>query len=49
LPACHTDGTQVVWVGKQQITFSDALAAVRRWVWSEWIFVSCGHRQAFAQ
>jgi hypothetical protein len=49
LPACHTDGIQIAWSGKHDVTFSDALAAVRRWVWSEWIFVSCGQREAFAQ
>jgi hypothetical protein len=49
LPPCHTRGTQVAWVGKQDITFSDALAAVRRWVWSEWIFVMGGHQEAFSQ
>jgi hypothetical protein len=49
LPAGHTHGTQIMWVGKQDVTFSDALAAVRRWVWSEWIFVMCGHQEAFAQ
>jgi hypothetical protein len=49
LPPCHTRGAQVAWVGKQDVTFSDALAAVRRWVWSEWIFVMCGHKEAFTQ
>jgi hypothetical protein len=49
LPACHTHGTQVAWVGKQAVTFSDALAAVRRWVWRDWIFVRCGHLEAFSQ
>jgi hypothetical protein len=49
LPACHTAGAQVAWVGKRNVTFSDALAAVRRWVWSEWIFVMGGRQEAFAQ
>jgi hypothetical protein len=49
LPARPTHGTQLAWVGKQDITFSDALAAVRRWVWSEWILVMGGHQEAFAQ
>jgi DDE superfamily endonuclease len=49
LPACHTHGTQIAWTGKQDVTFSDALAAVRRWVWSEWIFVMGGHQEAFSQ
>jgi hypothetical protein len=49
LPACHTHGTQLAWVGKQDITFSDALAAVRRWMWSEWILVMGGHQEACSQ
>jgi hypothetical protein len=49
LPTCHTQGVQILWVGKQDVTFSDALTAVRRWVWSEWIFVRCGHQKAFSQ
>ncbi len=28
----------VAWPGKEVTTFSDALAAVRRWLWSEWVF-----------
>ncbi len=28
----------VRWPGKAVVTFSDALAAVRRWLWSEWVF-----------
>jgi DDE superfamily endonuclease len=28
----------VAWPGKEGVTFSDALAAVRRWLWSEWVF-----------
>lgn len=49
LPACHTQGTQVQWVGKRSVTFSDALTAVRRWIWSEWIFVQTGHQYPFSQ
>ncbi len=26
------------WPGKEAVTFSDALTAVRRWLWSEWVF-----------
>lgn len=28
----------VAWPGKAKVTFSDALTAVRRWLWSEWVF-----------
>ena len=30
------------WPGKAGSTFSDALAAVRRWLWSEWVFPQAG-------
>jgi hypothetical protein len=32
----------VAWPGKEGTTFSDALAAVRRWLWSEWVFPQAG-------
>lgn len=28
----------MLWPGKATTTFSDALAAVRYWLWSEWVF-----------
>jgi hypothetical protein len=31
-------GGGVAWPGKVGITFSDALATVRRWLWEEWVF-----------
>ena len=37
LPACRRVGS-IDWPGKACVTFSDALAAVRRWVWSEGVF-----------
>ena len=43
-PCCTTAlpeskrGGAVAWPGKDGTTFSDALAAVRRWLWSEWVF-----------
>jgi hypothetical protein len=30
------------WPGKSGVTFSDALAAVRRWLWSEWVLPRAG-------
>jgi hypothetical protein len=32
----------VVWPGKVGVTFSDALTAVRRWVWAECVFAQAG-------
>lgn len=37
LPQSKRQG-RVLWPGKATITFSDALTAVRRWLWSEWVF-----------
>jgi hypothetical protein len=31
------------------VTFSDAITAVRRWLWQEWVFAIPGHREAFAK
>jgi hypothetical protein len=31
LPACHTQGGPLLWIGKQDMTCCDALMAVRRW------------------
>jgi hypothetical protein len=35
--------------GKGTVTFSDALSAVRRWLWANWVFVKGGHADAFAK
>lgn len=32
----------VTWPGKTTVTFSDALAAVRRWLWTDWVFPHAG-------
>jgi hypothetical protein len=37
LPGGKRSGA-VAWPGKEGTTFSDALAAVRRWLWAEWVF-----------
>lgn len=37
LPPKHRVGG-VAWPGKTVVTFSDALAAVRRWIWAEGVF-----------
>lgn len=34
---------------KRVVAFSDALTAVRRWFWEEWIFATPKHREAFAK
>lgn len=34
---------------KEAVTFSDAITAVRRWLWSEWVFANPAHKGAFAK
>jgi hypothetical protein len=49
LPTRRRLGVVVAWVGKRDVTFSDALTAVRRWLWVEWIFALPGHSTAFSK
>jgi hypothetical protein len=37
----------VNWRGKREVSFSDAITAVRRWLWLEWVLAIPGHRDAF--
>jgi DDE superfamily endonuclease len=39
----------VDWPGKRDVTFSDAITAVRRWLWQEWVLALPGHREAFSK
>jgi len=47
LPRRYARVRGVEWAGKQDVTFSDAITAVRRWLWLEWVFAIPGHREAF--
>jgi hypothetical protein len=49
MPARYRRGVMVAWVGKEDVTFSDALTAVRRWLWVEWVFAIPGHATAFSK
>jgi hypothetical protein len=40
---------EVDWVGKKGVTFSDAISAVRRWLWADWVFAKADHATAFAK
>lgn len=40
---------QIFWPGKEDVTFSDAIVCVRRWLWKEWIFKSLDQRRGFAK
>jgi uncharacterized protein YerC len=46
-PAKYRAKGGVQWTGKQDVTFSDAISAVRKWLWVEWVFVSAGQKQTF--
>lgn len=47
LPAPYARERAVNWVGKRDITFSDAITAVRRYLWQEWIFAMPVHNGLF--
>jgi len=49
LPAADQDQGALDWDGKQTVTFSDAISAVRRWLWTHWVFPRAGHAEAFAK
>jgi hypothetical protein len=49
LPAADQAQGEVAWAGKQDVTFSDAITAVRRWLWTHWVFPRAGHAEAFAK
>lgn len=49
LPAKKQDGIQLSWEGKSETTFSDAITAVRCWLWTDWIFETSGHRKVFSK
>jgi hypothetical protein len=49
LPAADQDQGMVDWEGKEMVTFSDAITAVRRWLWTHWVFPRAGHAEAFAK
>lgn len=48
LPKRYRQGA-IDWPGKHVVTFSDAITAVRRWLWQEYIFAIPGHREAFSK
>lgn len=49
LPPEEQDQGTVAWAGKATVTFSDAITAVRRWLWTQWVFPKAGHGQTFAK
>jgi len=49
LPANQTRTAAIAWPGKIDRTFSDAITAVRRGLWSDWVFATPQHYQAFSK
>jgi hypothetical protein len=49
LPSADQEQGVVEWVGKATVTFSDAITAVRRWLWARWVFPRAGHADTFAK
>jgi DDE superfamily endonuclease len=49
LPPADQDQGVVEWEGKEAVTFSDAITAVRRWLWTHWVFPRAGHAETFAK
>jgi hypothetical protein len=49
LPAQEQEQGTVEWAGQQGVTFSDAITAVRRWLWTHWVVPRAGHAEACAK
>jgi hypothetical protein len=49
LPAEAQAEPGVDWEGKATVTFSDAITAVRRWLWTDWAFTTGGHDDPFTK
>jgi DDE superfamily endonuclease len=49
LPGRYRRVRAVDWAGKRDVTFSDAITAVRRWLWLEWVFAIPRYTEAFAK
>src|SRR5262245_33799443 len=47
LPVRYRQVRVVAWLGKSDVAFSDAITAVRRYLWVEGVFSLTGHREAF--
>lgn len=47
LPRRYACVRGVAWAKKTEVTFSDAITAVRRWLWREWVFAIPGYKPVF--
>jgi len=49
LPSKWRRSFNIHWPGKTHVAFSDAVSAVRRWLWVEWAFVTHGQNNTFTK
>jgi DDE superfamily endonuclease len=49
LPREAQEEGAVEWEGKQGVTFSDAISALRRWLWTNWVFAQSGYEDPLAK
>jgi hypothetical protein len=49
LPRPTRSAAGVDWPGKVETTFSDAITAVRRWLWVDWVFANHGQGETFSK
>ena len=49
LPGRIKARARVDWAGKVETTFSDAIMAVRRWLWVDWVFANHGFGETFSK
>jgi hypothetical protein len=49
LPANRVRAAAILWPGKTDRTFSDAITAVRRRLWTDWVFATPRHHEPFAK
>jgi DDE superfamily endonuclease len=49
LPSRYKRGYAVAWRGKTEVTFSEAITAVRHWLWTDWVFATPSHYRPFAK
>lgn len=49
LPAANHNRFAITWAGKKHAAFADGIAAVRRWLWVEWAFVTHDQNDTFTK
>jgi Transposase DDE domain len=49
LPSRWRHQQAVTYPRKRDVAFSDAITAVRRWLWDQWVFANPHHKDAFAK